>query len=78
MCNSSCIQRVLVITVITSERAPVVIKPIIDEHGHPVYARKSQELINKYKAICEKNPFSENYLPMIQEYIVADSTHSAR
>jgi predicted ATP-grasp superfamily ATP-dependent carboligase len=54
---------------------PVVIKPIIDGHGHPVYARKSRELLDKYREMCEKNPFSENYLPMIQEYIVADSTH---
>jgi predicted ATP-grasp superfamily ATP-dependent carboligase len=55
---------------------PVVIKLIIDEHGRPVYARKSRELIDKYKELRMKNPFSEDYLPMIQECIMADSTHS--
>jgi predicted ATP-grasp superfamily ATP-dependent carboligase len=55
---------------------PVVIKPINEGGSHPLYPRTPQELLDIYRGMCQKNSPSKDNFPMIQEYIVADSTHS--
>jgi len=53
-----------------------VIKPINEGCSRPLYPRTPQELLGKYRALCQKNSLSKDNFPMIQEYIVADSTLS--
>ena len=55
---------------------PVVIKPINEGCCHPLYPRTPQELLQRYHEMCRKSSLSKDNFPMIQEYIVADSTHS--
>jgi predicted ATP-grasp superfamily ATP-dependent carboligase len=55
---------------------PVVIKPINEGCSRSLYPRTPQELLDRYHGMCQKNPLSKDNFPMIQEYIVADSTHS--
>jgi predicted ATP-grasp superfamily ATP-dependent carboligase len=55
---------------------PVVIKPINEGYSRPLYPRTPQELLDRYRGMCQKNYLSKDNFPMIQEYIVADSTHS--
>jgi predicted ATP-grasp superfamily ATP-dependent carboligase len=57
-------------------RYPVVIKPINEGLGRPIYPRNPQELVEKYIAFCSKHSLSEADYPMIQEYIASESTHS--
>ena len=55
---------------------PAVIKPLNEGCCHPLYPRTPQELLQRYRGMCQKNSLSKDNFPMIQEYIVADSTHS--
>jgi len=55
---------------------PVVIKPINEGFCRPLYPRTAQELLDRYRGMCQKYSLSRDNFPMIQEYVVADSTHS--
>lgn len=55
---------------------PIVIKPLNEGCSRPLYPRTPQELLDRYREICQKNSLSKDNFPIIQEYIVADSTHS--
>ena len=55
---------------------PVVIKPLDEGYSSVLYPRNPRELSEKYHEMCKRNRIPENSLPMIQEYIIADSTFS--
>jgi predicted ATP-grasp superfamily ATP-dependent carboligase len=55
---------------------PVVIKPINEGWSSPLYPRTPKELLQRYRAMCQQDSPSKDNFPMIQEYVVADSTHS--
>lgn len=56
---------------------PVVIKGLFEAGRQIVdYPSSSEEFVRKYHTMCEQNNFKPGSLPMIQEYIRADSVWS--
>ena len=55
---------------------PAVVKPLNEGIANAFYPRSRQDLLEVYRATCKRYSICKDSLPMIQEYIPANSTHS--